>query len=175
MARPKRARATTSEGRFLASRIQDAHRRGYTNAEIARAYGVNERTVRKIRSGETSGRRTFGRLVEPQRNVHPGASPSIVRVDIRLPNGEVRSVNARIPTVRNARGQSVGATPADIFRMPQLQTLLDAEMARLARQYGGIPPDMDDDDAAEVASVLSFRPIVRRSAPLRIAVTGMTT
>lgn len=207
MARAKRSHATTTEGRFLAARIQDAHRRGYTNAEIARAYGINERTVRKIRSGETSGRRTFGRLVEPTRDVAPGASPSIVRVDIRLSDGRVRSVNARIPTIRNARGQAVAATPADIFRMPKLQTLIQAEARRLETLYALREQDEDDEtvycarsycghedvdheptargaghcelcrcpkflDPSFGTSVLAFRPIVRRQAPLRIDVRG---
>lgn len=169
MARAKRSRATSSEGRFLASRIQDAHRRGYTNAEIARAYGINERTVRKIRSGESSGRQTFGRLVEPSRraDVAPGASPSIVRVDIKLPNGEVRTVNARIPTLRDASGKPVAPTPADVFRVPKLATLIQAEADRLVQHYGLTGAEFD----AVRAHVVSFRPIALRRKPLRIEIT----
>ncbi len=163
MARAKRSHATTTEGRFLASRIQDAHRRGHTNAEIARAYGINERTVRKIRSGETSGTRTFGRLVEPTRRAEivPGASPSIVRVDIKLPNGNVRTVNARIPTLRDRSGTPVAPTPADVFRVPKLATLPFACKA---------VEDRADYDAVR-AHVVSFRPIAMRRKPLRIEIT----
>lgn len=177
MARPRRSRATTTEGRFLASRIQDAHRRGATNAEIARAFGINERTVRKIRSGETSGRRTFGRLVEPtgraiETGRERGANPSIVRVDLKLGkdaagNDVVRTVNARIPTIVNRRGQRVAATPADIFRIAGLNDLIDREIERLERQYGNIV-------VTGRGSVLSFRPMVRRRKPLRIEITHYT-
>lgn len=169
MARPKRSGAATTEGRYLASRIQDAHRRGYTNAEIGRAYGINERTVRKIRSGETSGKRTFGRLVEPTQKAEivPGASPSIVRVDIKLPNGQVRTVNARIPTLRDRSGKPVAPTPADVFRVPKLASLIDAEAERLVQHYGLTGAEY----SAVHAHVVSFRPIALRRKPLRIEIT----
>lgn len=147
MARARRARAVTTEGRFLASRIQDAKRRGATNEQIARAFGINERTVRKIRSGESSGKRTFGRLVEPSQDAarSPGASPSIIRVDIRLSNGNIRTVNARVPTVPTRSGRRVAATPADIFRIPGLESLIEAEIQRLERQYGIRGTEVDAD------------------------------
>lgn len=146
-----RARATTTEGRFLASRIQDAKRRGATNAQIARAFGINERTVRKIRSGESSGTRTFGKLVEPTRGarVAQGANPSIVRVDIRLSNGMIRTVNARVPTILDRRGNRVTPTPADLFRIPKLETLIDAEIKRLEQHYGLTGAEIDPDAECE--------------------------
>jgi hypothetical protein len=167
-----RARATTGEGRFLASRIQDAKRRGATNEQIARAFGINERTVRRIRSGETSGTRTFGRLVAPsQKEPAKGANPSIVRVDIKLGkdaagNDIVRTVNARVPTVTNIRGERVTPTPADIFRIPGLPSLVQAEIDRLERQYGMLVV------SGRGGRVESFRPIALRRKPLRIEITG---
>jgi hypothetical protein len=167
MARAKRSQAATTEGRYLTARIRLAKRQGHTNAEIGRAYGINERTVRRIASGETSGTRTFGRLVEPslKADVLPGASPSIVRVDIRLANGNVRTVNARIPTMRDRNGKAIAATPADVFRVPKLATLIDAEAARLAMHYGLTGADVTG------GHVVSFRPIALRRKPLRIEIT----
>lgn len=174
MTRPRKSRATTAEGRFLASRIQDAHRRGATNAEIGRAFGINERTVRKIRSGETSGRRTFAQLVEPSLRAQGGPNPSIVRVDIKIGedaggNDIIRTVNARIPTVVTRDGRRISATPADVFRIPGLATLIDAEGKRLATQYAA-----SMDRPGKGARVQSFRPISQRRRPLRIEVTGYT-
>lgn len=171
MTRPRRARATTTEGRFLAARIQDAHRRGATNAEIAQAFGINERTVRKIRSGETSGKRTFATLVEPSLRAQGGPNPSIVRVDIKIgedANGEdvIRTVNARIPTVVTRDGRRIAATPADVFRVPGLASLIEAERRRLMVQY------QNEIRSAKGARVQSFRPISQRRKPLRIEVTG---
>lgn len=173
MAPFRRSRASTDEGRFLAARIADAKRRGATNAEIGVAFGINPRTVRKIRSGESSGRRTFGRLVEPSQraaeHLPPGASPSIVRVDLKFTdtNGTeaIRTVNARVPTVRTRSGKLVAATPADIFRIPNFATLVNAEAERLARQYG-----FSMDPAG--ATIRSMRPIAVRRKPLRIAISG---
>jgi hypothetical protein len=176
--RIRRARATTTEGRFLASRIQDAHRRGATNAEIGRAFGINERTVRKIRSGETTGKRTFERLTAPSREaaekgMERGANPSIVRVDIKLgkdANGNdiVRTVNARIPTITNRLGQRTMATPADVFRIPRLEALIAREIDRLERQYGHVA-------VGGKTRVLGFRPIAIRRKPLRIEISEMST
>jgi hypothetical protein len=166
MARPRKSRATTDEGRYLASRMIDARRRGATNADIGRAYNMNERTVRRIIAGETSGTRTFKRLVEPSITAAPNApNRSIIRVDIRLPNGDIRSVNARVPTVLTRSGQRVAATPADIFRVPQLNTLLIAEMKRLEERYGII--------SGGQSHIASFRPITHRRAPLRIAISNI--
>lgn len=168
-----RSRQTSPEGRFLAARVKDAKRRGFTNREIANAYGINERTVRKIASGESSGRRTFGKLVAPSQQAHvaPGASPSIVRVDLKLGkdaagNDVIRTVNARLPSVLNARGQRVAATPADVFRIPGLAGMVDAERQRLAQQYGAVIVTTRD------AGVVSMRPIALRRKPLRISIAG---
>lgn len=171
MPRARRSTATSDEGRFLTSRIRLAKRQGATNAEIGRAFGINERTVRKIASGETTGKRTYRRLVEPSLAAPSGQNLSIIRVDIMLSNGEIRTVNARVPTVRTRSGKLVAATPADIFRIPKLNSLIVAEMARLDRQYGGVPVEMGDAQATR-AHVMSFRPITYRKAPLRIEITG---
>jgi hypothetical protein len=173
-----RSAAQTGEGRFIASRITDARRRGATNADIARAFGINERTVRKIIAGETSGTATFERIAGKPRKaaetaVERGGNPSIVRVDIKLgvdSDGKdiVRTVNARVPTVRTLSGRMVTPTPADVFRIPKLAALISAEIERLERQYGAVI-------VAGRGQVLSMRPIVLRRAPLRIQVTGYTT
>lgn len=177
MARPRKPAhrpAKNTEGSYLAARIRDAERKGYTQAEIARAYGLKggARTVRKIKTGESSGKRTFGRLVEPSLRVDtlPGASPSIVRVDIKLGvdadgNDVIRTVNARVPTLPDRTGKRVAATPADVFRVPRLDSLITREIERLERQYGGLV-------VSGSGQVYSFRPIARRRAPLRIEITG---
>jgi hypothetical protein len=163
-----RSRQETSEGRFLAARIQDARRRGATNREIADAFGINERTVRKIVSGESTGRGTFRRLVEPtQRAAQGSPNPSIVRVDLQVTYAdgttETRSVNARVPTIRTARGDRVTPTPADVFRLPGAIEAATAEADRLARQYG---------QSLAHARVTALRPILHRRAPLRFTIGG---
>lgn len=162
---PRVKRATPRElpeSRFLASRIQDAKRRGATNAEIAREFGINERTVRKIRSGETSGARIYARKIE---KAPENANPSIVRVDVMLGydrNGDriIRTVNAKVPVLTSASGKRVTPTPFDVFRLPNLQEVAEAERKRMLRQYGIVVarPPKDTDSA-----ISTIRPIVHRN------------
>lgn len=93
-----------------------------------------------------------------------------MRVDIKLGtdadgNDVVRTVNARIPTLPDRSGKRVAATPADVFRVPRLDTLIAREIERLERQYGGLV-------VSGHGQVRSFRPIALRRKPLRIEITG---
>lgn len=138
MARRRKATPSSSEARFEASRIQAARRRGYTNREIADAFGINERTVRKIISGETSGKRIYREKIAPTRNVGPEAQNlSIVRLDLVIGKDAqghdvVRSVNAKTPLIGGRT-----PTPFDVLIMPDLAAVADAEALRLKRQYAG--------------------------------------
>jgi transcriptional regulator with XRE-family HTH domain len=158
----RRSGATTPEARFEASRIQDARRRGYTNREIAQQFGINERTVRKIVSGETSGRRIYREKIAPARR--ETGSPSIVRLDLVVGiddqgNEIIRTVNAKTPLI-NGRTP----TPFDAFRLPDLATVARNETARLLRQYagslGGTPIDRP--------RISSIRPIMYRDPRKRL-------
>lgn len=160
----RRAAATSPEGRFEASRIQDARRRGYTNREIASAFGINERTVRKIVSGETSGKRIYAEKVAPSRA--PGKQNlSIVRLDLVIGKdaaGEdvVRTVNAKTPLVRGRT-----PTPFDAFLIPDLVAVAAVETDRLQRQYAGSVVVVNYAGAGRIASI---RPIERRDAHKRL-------
>lgn len=179
MATPRRkARATTDEGRFIASRIQDARRRGYSTKIIADSYGINERTVRKILSGETSGRRLYAQHIAPTRDIpfRAGTSPNIVRLDVVIGQDArgkdvVRTVNAKVDLV-NGRTP----TPFDVLRMPNLALVAQAEADRMRRQYVGmavIEADADDLDemANETPRIQSIRPIQHRRDPKKRYVT----
>lgn len=164
--RPKKATPReTEESRFLASRIQDAKRRGYTNREIGEAFGINERTVRKIRSGESSGTRTYRQRIE---KAPRSASPSIVRMDLRIGtdtdgNPVVRTVNAKVPALTSARGRRVAPTPFDVFRLPNLAAVAFAEGRRLQRNYGALGGIHYTDP-----TISTIRPIVRRNPRTRL-------
>jgi hypothetical protein len=162
----------SSEGRFIASRIQDARRRGATNQQIADAFGINERTVRKIVSGETSGRKLYREHVAPTTRVAPESQNlSIVRLDLVLgkdANGDdiVRTVNARTPLIGGKT-----PTPFDVFRLPNMETVARAEWQRLQNRYAG---------AITIVSpgfrISSIRPIVRRDPTKRlVTITGQVT
>lgn len=132
----RRSTQKSDEGRFIAARIQNARRQGRTNAEIADAFGINERTVRKLVSGETSGKRLYKEHVAPTRRVDV-RNKSIVRLDLVIGEDEqgneiIRTVNAKTPLVN---GQT--PTPFDIFQLPDLQNVAQAEAARMIAQYAG--------------------------------------
>lgn len=172
MARRRKASATSAEGRFEASRIQAARRRGYTNREIASAFGINERTVRKIVSGETSGKRIYAEKIAPTRNVAPEAQNlSIVRLDLVIGHDErgneiIRTVNAKTPLIGGRT-----PTPFDVFLLPDLGAVAQSEMVRLQNRYQG---SADVAHPASRVSISSIRPIVRRDARKRlVTIRGM--
>lgn len=179
MARPRRATPKdNAEARYIASRIQDAKRRTnpatgkrYTDKEIGAAFGINERTVRKIRSGETSGTRIYKSKIE---KAPDKASPSIVRLDLEIGtdvngNPVVRTVNAKVPALTSAKGKRVAPTPFDVFRLPDLSSVATAEGKRLQNQYAGslgIRPN----GAPRISTI---RPILRRNPSTRlVTITG---
>lgn len=151
MARTRRhSAATTPEGRYEASRIQDARRRGYTNKQIATAFGINERTVRKIVSGDTPGTRIFKERVETRQ---PRSSPNVFRADIEVADGEVRTINVRLPDYTNAKGQKVAPTAFDIFRYPDLDIVAMGEAKRMQQRY--------QFSEAYASKVIGLRPAAR--------------
>lgn len=135
MARRK-SQATTTEGRFIASRIQDARRRGATNRQIGEAFGINERTVRKIVSGETPGTRVYHRKMDAPKR--PRSTPNIFRADLVIGEYDgreiVRSVNVKVPDLPTAKGKRA-PTPFDVFRMPSLRSVALAEGDAMRRRY----------------------------------------
>lgn len=154
----RKSSASTTEGRFIASRVQDARRRGYTNREIAAAFDINERTVRKIVAGETSGKRTYRERVTPSE----APNASIVRLDLVVGldaqgNEIIRTVNAKTPLVRGRT-----PTPFDVFRLPNMQAVADAEGKRLARQYEAMIA------VHTTPRISSLRPIARRNPNKRL-------
>lgn len=133
MARARRkSSATTPEGRLIASRIQDARRRGLTNKEIGTSFGINERTVRKIVAGETPGTRIYKEKAQPNKQ---RASTNAFTVDIEIAKGEVRSKNVILPDYTNAKGQRVAPTPFDVFRYPNLDEVAEREAENMRQRY----------------------------------------
>jgi len=165
MARRK-ASAQSTEGRFIASRIQDARRRGATNAEIGDAFGMNERTVRKIVAGETPGTRVFARKMAPPKGERRASTPNIFRADIELDDGMVRTVNVKIPDLPTRTGKGA-PTPFDVFRLPDLQQVADAEGRAMQRRY-----NMGD---ARAPRFVGLRQIVRRRAPKLVTIRGVVS
>lgn len=170
MARRKATPQDRAESRFIASRIQDARRRGATNRQIAEAFGMNERTVRKIVAGETPGTRIYKSKIEAPR---PKASPSIVRIDIQIgeeSNGDpvIRTINAKVPALPTAKGVRAAPTPFDVFRLPNLEAVAVAEGQRMQRNYGMLGARYVE------PRISTIRPIARRNPKTVLyTITGM--
>ena len=158
----RRSTPATAEARIIAAGIAQAERRGYTQKEIGKAFGINERTVRKIKRGETPGTRIYARKVpKPKAG---GTTPNVFRLDLELDDGMIRTVNLKAPNVLTAKGKRA-PTPFDIFRMPGIQEAADAEAQRLKSQYG-----MSNADASAV--IAGLRHVEHRRAAVRITITG---
>jgi transcriptional regulator with XRE-family HTH domain len=137
MARRKSG-ATTPEGRFIAARIRAAERRGYTQQQIADAMGLSgPRTVRKLKSGETPGTRIYHRKMDAL--AKPRSTPNIFRASLIIGEDDgrevIRSVNVKIPSLRNAKGELVAPTPFDALRLPSLEEIAIAEGKAMQRRY----------------------------------------
>jgi len=163
MARTRRhAKPSSPEGRVIAAAIQDARRRGATTDEIAAAFDMNERTVRRIVAGETPGTRVYARKVKPPKR--GGTSPNIMRADIELDDGMVRTVNVKVPNVPKAGGGTRAPTPFDAFRIPELADVADAEGRAMQRRYAMSSPG--------APRFLGLRRIERRRAPKLVTIHG---
>lgn len=165
----KRAAPATAEARTEAAAIQQARRRGMTNAEIGKRLGINERTVRKIVSGETPGTRIYRKRVtefQSKTGQRP-ASPNIFRADIRIgydANDDeiIRSVNVKLPDVPGPKGRRA-PTFFDVLRLPNLQSVAQIEAEKMRNRYGEL---VTREDAESL--IRTLRPIFRRdeSKPL---------
>lgn len=127
--------------RDLALAVRQGERQGKTQREIGAALGINERTVRKIKSGETSGTRTTERL--RRRPLRPGATPNAMNAEFVMgydANGQpvLASANIIVTDVRTRHGTRRAPTALDVFRMPNLANVADAERKRMMRQYASI-------------------------------------
>ena len=175
MARQFRTRSApaSKEARVEAAAIQQARRAGMTNREIADRLGINERTVRKIVAGETSGKRIYrARVVE---STERAASPNVFRADVRIgfdENGNemIRSVNVKLPDVQGPKGKRA-PTFFDILKLPDLSTVAKAEATKMRNRYGEFVARADVG-----ARIKSLRPIYRRDPSTTLhTITGQVS
>lgn len=141
MARRKRSQPATPEARDLARAIGQGKRLGLTNREIGETLGINERTVRKIRAGETPGTRTHRRLTATPKT--PRAEPGLFNAEFVVgytPSGDevIASRNVTISKIRQADGTMRDPTPLDVFRVRGLATVAAQERLALAQRYGNV-------------------------------------
>jgi hypothetical protein len=139
MARRRKAEPATPQARDLALAIRQGERRNLSQKEIAATLGINERTVRKIKSGETTGTRTYKRLTtQPKR---PGATRNAFNAEFIVgydASGApvLASSNIIIPDIVTRTGERRAPTALDVFRIrTNLEAVAAAERAALARRY----------------------------------------
>lgn len=141
MARRAKSTPTTAQARDLALAIRQGERRGLKQREIAATLGIDPRTVRKIKSGQTSGTKSYARLTaHPQR---PSATQNAFNAEFVVGrdadgNPIIGSANIIIPDVRTRTGGRRAPTALDVFRLPDLGLVIESERQRLARQYSNL-------------------------------------
>lgn len=140
MARKRTSRATTPEGRDLARAIRQGERAKLSQREIAAVLGINERTVRKIKSGQTPGTLIYKRLTrEPKGSGVVGAFSASFTIGYDA-NGQpiIGSANLIVADVRTKEGGRRAPTALDVFAIPNLGNVIEGERARLASRYAGL-------------------------------------
>lgn len=159
MARRK-ATPSTQQGRDLARSIREGQRQRLTQKEIAATLGINERTVRKILSGETPGTRTHKRLT---------ATPKARRAERGLFNAEyvigydadgnaiIGSTNVNIGQIRGADGSMRDPTALDVFRIRRLASTIAQERAGLAQRYTNVARLAPEDSPIRLRAISRAR------------------
>lgn len=127
--------------RDLATTIRQGERAGMTQRQIAAVLGINERTVRKIKSGQTSGTKTYARLT--RRPKKPAATPNAFQASFVVgydKDGQpiIGSANLIIADVRTRTGERRAPTALDVFRVPGLAGVIEQERARMVARYADI-------------------------------------
>lgn len=138
MARRRKSQPTTVQARDLALSIRQGERAGLKQKEIAAVLGINERTVRKIKSGQTSGRKTYRRLTTTPRGAR--ATPNAFNAEFVVGydsdgNPIIGSANIIVADVTTRTGERRAPTPLDVFRVQGLADVAARERAAMARRY----------------------------------------
>lgn len=160
MARRTKSVTTTPQARDLALAIRQGERRGLTQTQIAATLGINARTVRKIKSGQTSGAATYTRLTaRPQR---PSATQNAFNAEFVVGrdadgNPIIGSANIIIPDVRTRTGGRRAPTALDVFRLPDLGLVIEAERQRLARQYSNLVTTAGTSNTPRLRAIATMR------------------
>lgn len=160
MARRRRSEPTTDEARRIALTIRQGERLGLTQREIGETLGINERTVRKIKSGQTSGKRTYSRVMHVPKA--PRAETGLFNAEFVIgytPSGEpvIGSTNVTIPNLRTATGDQRAATPLDVFRVRGLASVVAQERAALTRRYASVATAAPADSPVRLRAISRAR------------------
>lgn len=160
MARRRKAEPATREARDLSLAIRQGERRGLTQRQIAETLGINERTVRKVKSGQTSGRRTFARLTTTPRGVR--ATPNAFNAEFTIGydadgNPVIGSANIIVADLRTAKGGRRAPTALDVFRVQGLAEVAAAERAAMARRYASTVARVASDRTVRLRSIGTMR------------------
>lgn len=170
MARRKRSAPATPAARDLALTIRQGERLGLTQREIADTLGINERTVRKIKSGQTSGTRTRARIMHTPKG--PRQESGLFNAEFVIgytASGEevIGSRNVTIPNLRTATGETRAPTPLDVFRVRGLATVVAKERLAQAMRYANVATLAPVDSSIRLRAISRARKattIVRTSA-----------
>lgn len=165
MARVRRPalRRRTVAGEYIVRRAEQAKRDdpSLTYREIAQSFGMNERTLRKLRTGETSGRQLFRAARKPPPG---GRSPDLYTLVLHRPDGGWARVNVVVP--RRTRFD-IYAIAAD----PKVRAAVDAELNRRAISDARRRRGSDEWNASLIAGTTIDkvqRDVGQRVAPLEI-------
>lgn len=166
MARRRKSTTTTPQARDIALSIRQGERLGLTQREIGATLGINERTVRKIKEGQTSGTRTHARVTKtPKIRAETGLFNAEYVIGYDASGNEiVGSRNVTIPVLQDRFGKPKTATALDVFRIRGLAEMAAQERAALARRYGNVARLASADTPVRLRAIGRAR---RRTVTLR--------
>jgi hypothetical protein len=141
---------------YMARRIETLRAGGMTRGQIRAATGIQERTQRKLRTGQTSGRKLIQEQIKTAKRLQEGGREAgTLAVMVKDENGKVTSVDIIAPKYNRYRRLS----PLDqqiIMQEPKVKQVVTLELERNRGNSGARTP-------AEIAAsnIIGVRAIAR--------------
>ena len=153
--------ARTVPAAYMARRIETLRAGGMTRGQIRQATGIQERTQRKLRTGQTSGARLIQEQIKTAKRLQEGGRErGTLAVMVKDENGRVTSVDIIAPKYNRFRRLSP-LDQAVIAAEPKVKAVVNSELQR-SRNYqaGGMSTAMSPDQVAS-STIVGVRAIAR--------------
>ena len=153
--------ARTVPAAYMAQRIETLRAGGMTRAQIRAATGIQERTQRKLRTGQTSGRKLIQEQIKTAKRLEQGGRErGTLAVLVKDETGRVTSVDIVAPKYNRFRRLS----PLDqqvIAAEPKVKAAVEGELQRSRKyQKGGYSTAMSPEQVAS-STIVGVRAIAR--------------
>src|ERR1035437_7642749 len=147
---------------YMARRIETLRAGGMTRGQIREATGIQERTQRKLLTGQTSGRTLIQNQVKTAKRLEQGGRErGTLAVLVKDENGKVTSVDIIAPKYNRSRRLSP-LDQAVIAAEPKVKAAVEGELQRARRyQKTGLYSNAMSPEQVASSTIVGVRAIAR--------------